>query len=86
MLDYGAELALERARLVKAERHVQEGEERVRAHLTREGDVRARGLMEAGQPEWLLTLLRETLSEWSRHRDLIRERVPHLEACVRRRR
>ena len=78
-LDYASELARERVLLVKAERDLTAGEARVLQHLA---TMRAHELWGNEQAERLLRLLQDTLAEWTRHCDMIRERVTYLEARV----
>jgi hypothetical protein len=72
------QLRTERALLLKADSDIHEGWMRLR----NQEDLLLE-LQEAGhdtkQAERLVELLKETLTEWERHRVLIRERVAYLE-------
>lgn len=72
-----AQLDAEQRLLVKADKDIEEGWQRIR-----DQEDRIRGLMAGGhdtrQAERLVDLLRQMLTEWERHRVLIAERVTYL--------
>lgn len=76
-----AQLDAEQNLLVKADRDIDEGWQRIR-----DQEDRVRGLMSGGhdtrQAERLVELLRQTLTEWERHRVLIEQRVTYLRQQV----
>jgi predicted DNA-binding ribbon-helix-helix protein len=76
------ELEAERLVLIKANRDIAEGEQRIceqtqrLATLRREGD-------DMRQAVRLEQAFSATLEEWKRHRELIQARIVHLEQCTR---
>ena len=80
-MDVDAALRSERAVLVRADRHIREGETRVGKQEGVVADLQA-GRHDAREAERLLDLLRLTLVEWRHHRTLMLERIAYLEARV----
>lgn len=76
-----AELAAERALLVKAETDIEQGWQRLRNQQDILRELYAGG-HDTRQAERLVQLLHETLVEWERHRVLIEQRVAYLETRV----
>ncbi|MEY9185499.1 hypothetical protein ABIG06_007052 [Bradyrhizobium sp. USDA 326] len=72
-----AQLDAEQRLLVKADQDLDEGRQRIR-----DQEDRVRELMTGGhdtqQAERLVSLLKQTLVEWERHRVLIAQRVAYL--------
>jgi hypothetical protein len=75
------QLNAEQRLLVKADRDIQEGSQRIRDQEERVRDLQAGG-HDTRQAERLVDLLRETLTEWERHRILIEQRVTYLKQQV----
>jgi hypothetical protein len=75
------QLDAEQRLLIKADKDIEEGWQRVR-----EQEERMRELMAGGhdtrQAERLVDLLKQTLVEWERHRTLIEQRVSYLKQEV----
>jgi hypothetical protein len=76
--DPAEQLKAEKTLLVKAEKDIEEGWQRLRSQQQLLADLQAGG-HDSRQAERLVQLLRETLIEWERHRVLIEERVAYLE-------
>ncbi|MCJ9702335.1 MULTISPECIES: hypothetical protein [unclassified Bradyrhizobium] len=76
-----AQLYAEQTLLVKADKDIEEGWQRIRNQ-----EDRVRELMAGGhatrQAERLVDLLKQTLIEWERHRVLIEQRVRYLQQEV----
>jgi hypothetical protein len=76
-----AQLDAEQRLLVKADRDIEEGWQRIR-----DQEDRVRELMSGGhdtrQAERLVDVLKQTLMEWERHRILIAQRVTYLQQEV----
>jgi hypothetical protein len=76
-----AQLEAEQRLLVKADRDIEEGWQRIH-----DQEHRVRELMAGGhdtrQAERLVDLLRQTLVEWERHRILIAQRIAYLQHDV----
>lgn len=71
------QLDAEQRLLVKADKDIEEGWQRIRNQEDRVRELMAAG-HETGQAERLVALLRQTLIEWERHRTLIEQRVNFL--------
>jgi hypothetical protein len=76
--DPADQLKAEKTLLVKAEKDIEDGWKRLRNQQQLLADLQAGG-HDSKQAERLVQLLRETLTEWERHRVLIEERVAYLE-------
>lgn len=76
--DRAGQLSAEKDLLVKAEKDIEEGWQRLRNQQVLLNDLQAGG-HDSRQAERLVRLLQETLIEWERHRVLIEERVTYLE-------
>ncbi|QOZ09084.1 hypothetical protein [Bradyrhizobium sp. CCBAU 51765] len=72
-----AQLDAEQRLLVKADRDIEEGWQRVRDQEDRLRELLA-GRHDTYQAERLVSLLKQTLVEWERHRVLIAQRVEYL--------
>ncbi|MCP3373622.1 hypothetical protein [Bradyrhizobium cajani] len=75
------QLDAEQRLLVKADRDIAEGSQRVRDQEDRVRELEAGG-HDTRQAQRLVDLLKQTLIEWERHRVLIAERVTYLERQV----
>lgn len=75
---YSDELARERQALVKAEQDIVAGEERLFRQGQRVLELRLKG-DDGARAEKLQATLNTTLTEWVRHRDMIRQRIEYLE-------
>jgi hypothetical protein len=73
-----AELRSERATLMRADRDIAEGEQRLRRQAARADELRKHG-HEPGQADRLVETFRATLDVWKEHRRLIRDRIAYLE-------
>jgi hypothetical protein len=71
-------LRAEKALLVKADTDIEEGRQRLRNQENRVLELQADG-HDVRQGERLAELLKETLTEWERHRALIEARIAYLE-------
>jgi hypothetical protein len=80
-IDFAAQLLSEEKQLVKAETDIQEGRVRLRRQQQLLSHLQTIGY-ETGQCERLIDLLKETLTEWERHRGLIKERIAYLRRAV----
>ncbi|MCK1718083.1 hypothetical protein [Bradyrhizobium sp. 141] len=76
-----AQLNAEQTLLVKADKDIEEGWQRIRNQEDRVRELMAGG-HDTRQAERLVDLLKETLIEWERHRVLIEQRVRYLEQEV----
>jgi hypothetical protein len=72
-----AQLDAEQRLLVKADKDIDEGWQRIRSQEDRVRELLAGG-HDTRQAERLVELLKETLVEWERHRVLIVQRVAYL--------
>ncbi|MGY3035410.1 hypothetical protein ACVIIV_004580 [Bradyrhizobium sp. USDA 4354] len=72
-----AQLNAEQSLLVKADRDIEEGWRRIRDQEDRVRELMAGG-HDTRQAERLVSLLKQTLVEWERHRVLIEQRVEYL--------
>lgn len=75
--DPAEQLRLEKTLLIKADKDIQEGWQRLR-NQQQLRDLEAGG-HDSKQAERLVQLLKQTLIEWERHRALIEERINHLQ-------
>jgi hypothetical protein len=75
------QLDAEQRLLVKADRDIEEGCERIRKQEDRVRELHAGGHA-TGQAERLVHVLKQTLTEWERHRVLIAQRVAYLQRQV----
>ncbi|MCC8981467.1 hypothetical protein [Bradyrhizobium acaciae] len=80
--NWAAQLRSERAQLVKADVDIEEGWTRIRNQQDLLDWLQRAG-HDTNQAERLISLLKETLVEWERHRTLIVQRVAYLEERVR---
>ncbi|WFU20854.1 hypothetical protein QA649_22275 [Bradyrhizobium sp. CB1717] len=71
----------ERRLLEKADLDIEEGWQRIRRQEDRVQELQAGG-HDSRQAERLVELLKQTLTEWERHRTLIIQRVNYLEQEV----
>lgn len=76
-----AQLNAEQTLLVKADKDIEEGWQRIRNQEDRVRELMAGG-HDTRQAERLVDLLKETLIEWERHRILIEQRVRYLQQEV----
>ncbi|OAF11695.1 hypothetical protein [Bradyrhizobium neotropicale] len=75
------QLKAEQRLLIKADRDIEEGWQRLRDQEERVRDLQADG-HDICQAERLVDLLKQTLVEWERHRTLIEQRVIYLRQQV----
>jgi hypothetical protein len=75
------QLNAEQRLLVKADRDIEEGWQRIRDQEDRVRELMAGG-QDTRQAERLVDLLKQTLVEWERHRILIVQRVTYLQQQV----
>ena len=73
-----AELAFERDQLAKAELDIAQGQDRYRNQQDLVEALQFRG-QDSKQAERLADLMGQTLEQWECHRQLIRQRIDHLE-------
>jgi len=76
--DPAEQLKIEKTLLIKAEKDIEEGWRRLRNQQQLLNDLQAGG-HDSMQAERLVCLLQQTLTEWERHRVLIKDRVAYLE-------
>ena len=76
--DPAEQLKLERTLLIKAEKDIEDGWQRLRNQQQLCDDLQAGG-HDFTQAERLVLLLKQTLIEWERHRVLIEQRINYLE-------
>jgi hypothetical protein len=76
--DPAGQLRTEKALLIKADKDIVDGRQRLRNQQHLLEDLHAGG-HDSTQAERLVVLLEQTLMEWERHRVLIEERVAYLE-------
>ena len=79
--EWTEQLRAEQRLLVKADRDIEEGAQRVRNQEDRVRELIADG-HDTRQAERLVDLLKQTLVEWERHRVLIEQRVTYLQHQV----
>ena len=77
--DRAEQLRAEKALLVKADSDIQEGVKRLRNQEDLLLELQAAG-HDTRQAERLVQLMKDTLTEWQRHRILIEDRVAYLES------
>ncbi|MCP3401709.1 MULTISPECIES: hypothetical protein [unclassified Bradyrhizobium] len=80
-VSFAEQLNAEQRLLVKADRDIEEGWQRIRDQEERVRELMADG-HDTRQAERLVELLKQTLTEWERHRVLIEERVAYLRQQV----
>lgn len=78
LAEWTEQLDTERRHLIKADRDIDEGWERIRDQEDRVRQLSAG----AGQAERLVEALKQTLTEWLRHRVLIQQRIAYLRQHV----
>lgn len=76
--DQTEQLDAEQRLLVKADRDIEEGCQRIRKQEDRVRELHAGG-HDTGQAERLVDVFKQTLTEWERHRVLIAQRVAYLQ-------
>ena len=76
--DPAEQLKLEKTLLIKADKDIEDGWQRLRNQQQLRDDLQAGG-HDSKQAERLVQLLKQTLIEWERHRALIEERINYLE-------
>ncbi|MFB6419807.1 MULTISPECIES: hypothetical protein [Bradyrhizobium] len=81
LAEWTAQLNAEQTLLVKADKDIQEGWQRIRNQEDRVRELMAGG-HDTRQAERLVDLLKQTLVEWERHRILIEQRVRYLHEAV----
>ena len=81
LTEWTEQLDTERRHLIKADRDIEEGSERIRDQENRIRELSAGG-HDAGEAERLAEVLKQTLSEWLRHRVLIEQRIAYLRQQV----
>jgi hypothetical protein len=79
--EWTEQLDTERRHLIKADRDIEEGLQRIRDQEERIRELSAGG-HDAGQAERLVEVLKQTLTEWLRHRILIEQRISYLRQQV----
>ncbi|MBH5367858.1 hypothetical protein [Bradyrhizobium glycinis] len=79
--EWTEQLRAEQRQLVKADRDIEEGWQRVRDQERRVQELMADG-HDTRQAERLVELLKQTSLEWERHRVLIEQRVTYLRQQV----
>ena len=81
LADWTEQLDSECRHLIKADRDIEQGSQRIR-----DQEDRVRGLSAGGcdacQAERLVEVLKQTLTEWLRHRVLIQQRIAYLRQQV----
>jgi hypothetical protein len=77
LTEWTEQLDTERRHLIKADRDIEEGLQRLRDQEDRVRELSAGG-HDAGQAERLAEVLKQTLTEWLRHRILIEQRISYL--------
>ncbi|UPK24408.1 hypothetical protein [Bradyrhizobium sp. 195] len=81
LAERAAQLNAEQTLLVKADKDIEEGWQRIRNQEDRVRELMAGG-HDTRQAERLVDLLKQTLVEWERHRVLIEQRVRYLQQEV----
>jgi hypothetical protein len=81
LAEWTEQLDTERRHLIKADRDIEEGSQRIRDQEDRIRELSAGG-HDAGQAERLAEVLKQTLTEWLRHRILIEQRISYLRQQV----
>ena len=81
LAEWTEQLDSERGHLIKADRDIERGSQRIRDQEDRVRELSAGG-RDAGQAERLAEVLKQTLTEWLRHRVLIEQRIAYLRRQV----
>ena len=81
LAEWTEQLDTERRHLIKADRDIEEGSQRIRDQEDRIRELSAGG-HDPGQAERLAEVLKQTLTEWLRHRILIEQRISYLRQQV----
>ncbi|MGY3366918.1 hypothetical protein ACVWZL_004043 [Bradyrhizobium sp. GM2.4] len=81
LAEWTEQLDTERRHLIKADRDIKEGSRRILDQEARIRELSAGG-HDAGQAERLVEALKQTLTEWLRHRVLIEQRIAYLRQQV----
>ncbi|PSO30366.1 hypothetical protein [Bradyrhizobium sp. MOS002] len=81
LAEWTEQLDTERRHLIKADQDIEEGSQRIRDQEDRVRDLSAGG-HDADQAERLVEALKQTLTEWLRHRVLIQQRIAYLRQQV----
>ncbi|MET4277074.1 MULTISPECIES: hypothetical protein [unclassified Bradyrhizobium] len=81
LAEWTEQLDTERRHLIKADQDIEEGCQRIRDQEERIRELSAGG-HDAGQAERLVEVLKQTLTEWLRHRILIEQRISYLRQQV----
>ncbi|MCK1733504.1 hypothetical protein IVA79_05905 [Bradyrhizobium sp. 138] len=79
--EWTEQLASERRQLSKADRDIEQGLQRISDQEDRIRELSAGG-HDSRQAKRLVDVLRQTLTEWQRHRVLIEQRIAYLEQQV----
>ncbi|MFK4382342.1 MULTISPECIES: hypothetical protein [unclassified Bradyrhizobium] len=72
------QLGVEQRLLVKADRDIEEGSQRIRKQEDRVRELRAGG-HDTREAERLVDVFKQNLAEWERHRVLIAQRITYLQ-------
>jgi hypothetical protein len=81
LAEWTEQLHAEQRLLVKADRDIEVGSQRIRDQEDRVRELMAEG-HNTCQAERLVDLLKQTLAEWQRHRVLIEQRITYLQQQV----
>lgn len=81
LAEWTEQLHAEQRLLVKADRDIEVGSQRIRDQEDRVRELMAEG-HNTCQAERLVDLLKQTLVEWQRHRVLIEQRITYLQQQV----
>lgn len=81
LAEWTEQLDSERRHLIKADRDIEEGWQRIRDQEDRARELNAGG-RDARQAERLVEVLKQNLTEWLRHRVLIEQRIAYLRQQV----
>ena len=81
LAEWTEQLDTERRHLIKADQDIEEGSQRIRDQEDRVRELSAGG-HDADQAERLVEALKQTLTEWLRHRVLIQQRIAYLRQQV----
>ncbi|MCK1745055.1 hypothetical protein IVA80_30625 [Bradyrhizobium sp. 139] len=81
LAEWTEQLDSERRHLIRADRDIEEGWQRIRDQEDRARELNAGG-RDAHQAERLVEVLKQTLTEWLRHRALIEQRIAYLRQQV----
>jgi hypothetical protein len=81
LAEWTEQLDTERRHLIKADRDIEEGSQRIRDQEDRIRELSAGG-HDAGPAERLVEVLKQTLTEWRCHRVLIEQRIAYLRQQV----